>query len=227
MQRSPTLKVRVKGDWAMFTRPELKSERVTYPVMTPSAARGLLEAILWKPAIRWRVERIHVLNDIRFSTIRRNEVNSKISPPKREIVERGGPLWRYFADEDRSQRFTIALRDVDYVVEARMELTPRAGAEDNITKFVEMFTRRLEKGQHFHQPYLGCRECVASVEPVDALPAVKNPLTRDLGLMLWDIEYNGKRRLPRFFRARLDNGVLEVPEDPEATLAALGREGAA
>jgi CRISPR-associated protein Cas5d len=227
MQRSPTLRMRVKGDWAMFTRPELKSERVTYPVMTPSAARGVLEAILWKPAMRWRVERIHVLNDIRFSTIRRNEVNTKISPPKQDIIEEGGPLWRYFADDDRAQRFTIALRDVDYVIEACIEMTRRAGPEDNLTKFVEMFNRRLEKGQHYHQPYLGCRECVAAFEPVEKIPAIRNPVTRDLGLMLWDIEYSGKQRRPRFFRARLENSVLEVPEDPEATLAALGEESAA
>ena len=221
--RSPTLRVRARGPFACFTRPELKVERVSYPVMTPSAARGLLEAILWKPAMQWHVDRIQVLAPIRFVAFRRNEVSSKAVPPKREIVERGGPAPMYFADEDRAQRNTVALRDVDYVVEGHFTLTDLAGPDDNTKKFTEMFQRRVAKGQHFHQPYFGCREFVAHVLPADQPP---DPIddTRDLGIMLWDIEYGPERNRPIFFRATLANGVLDVPQDPEATLAAVGAE---
>lgn len=203
--QSRTMRLRARGPLACFTRPELKVERVSYPVMTPSAARGLLEAVLWKPAIVWRVERILVLNEIRFTAFRRNEVARRVP----SFVNTAPPL--YCADEDRQQRNTVALADVDYVVEAHLEMTPRAGAEDNIRKFEEMFQRRLGGGQHFHQPYLGCREFVASVEPAsgDEMPISEN---RDLGLMLWDIEFGVKgRNTPRFFPASLDSGVLVIP----------------
>ncbi len=225
MQRSPTLSARVRGPWAVFTRPELKVERVSYPCMTPSAARGVLEAVLWKPAIRWRIERIHVLSPIRYAAVFRNEVNTKASPPSAQIVAEGGTMRPYYADEDRSQRNTVALRGVDYVIEAHLELTDRAGPEDNLVKFQEMFARRVAKGQHFHQPYLGCREFDAEVlSAEDAPPPI--PETRDLGIMLWDIDYQPKRRTPRFFAARLADGVLEVPEDPDATLEAYAEGGA-
>lgn len=221
-QRSPTIRVRIRGPMACFTRPELKVERVSYEVMTPSAARGTLEAILWKPAIRWRIERIHVLAPIRWSQLRRNEVNSKLS-------ERGN-FTTYCADEDRAQRNTLYLRDVDYVVETHFELTDQAGPNDNLTKFVEMFQRRLEKGQHFHQPYLGCREFVADVGPAPEAWTIPADLAgpRPLGLMLWDIQHNpkGTKRdasghtihvcdgcAPRFFEAKLQDGVLDVPEE--------------
>ena len=222
--QSPLLSVRVRGRLACFTRPELKVERMSYPLMTPSAARGVLEAILWKPAIRWRVERIKVLNEIRFTAFRRNEVSTRAAAPTRAVVESGGPAPLYFADEDRAQRNTVALRDVDYVIEARFQMTERAGPEDNVTKFVEMFNRRVAKGQHFHQPYLGCREFVAEVLPADDAP---NPIadSRDLGIMLWDIEYGPERNRPVFFPASLENGILEVPADPEPLLAAMAEEG--
>lgn len=207
---------------ACFTRPELKVERVSYEVMTPSAARGVLEAVLWKPAIRWRVERIHVLAPIRWGQLRRNEVNSKLS-------ERGD-FATYCADEDRAQRNTLYLRDVDYVVEARFEMTPQAGPADNVTKFVEMFQRRLEKGQHFHQPYLGCREFAAEVSPAPDAWATPEELLgpRPLGLMLWDMVHNPKSTkrdaagrtfhvcegcAPRFFEAKLQDGVLHIPAE--------------
>ena len=225
MQRSPTLSLRATGDLAIFTRPELKTERVSYPVMTPSAARGLLEAVLWKPAIAWRVERIRVLNEIYFTAFRRNEVNTKASSPAKAIIADGGALKHYFADDDRAQRNTVALRNVDYVVEAHFTMTPKAGPGDNVNKFVDMFTRRVEKGQHFHQPYFGCRECVAEVMSAEDAPSPIKA-TRDLGIMLWDIDY-GKRNRPRFFAARLEGGVLDVPENPEATLAQLAKGGAA
>ncbi len=214
--RSPTLSLRAKGNLALFTHPAMKVERVSYAVMTPSAARGLLEAVLWKPAIQWRVRRIDVLAPIQFMTFRRNEVNSKVVTPGMDLVREGGHLNPFWADEDRAQRNTVALRDVDYVVHADFDLTNRAGTEDNVTKFVEMFRRRLDRGQHFHQPYLGCREFAADVEPVEgALAPIDD--TRDLGIMLWDIDYRADGNRARFFRARLDHGTVHVPENPEAT----------
>ena len=221
VHRSPTLRLRARGPLACFTRPELKVERVSYPVMTPSAARGLLEAVLWKPAIAWHIERIKVLKEIKFTAFRRNEVNSKASLPKKTTIEDGGDAPLYFADEDRAQRNTVALSDVDYIIEAYFTMTEKAGPEDNMNKFVEMFQRRVEKGQHFHQPYFGCREFVAEVLPADDVPTPPmEPL--DLGLMLWDIRFSAEGNTPIFFAARLQNGVLEVPGDPEAILAAMG-----
>ena len=220
--RSPTLRLRARGPLACFTRPELKVERVSYPVMTPSAARGLLEAVLWKPAIRWRIERIRVLKEIDFMAFRRNEVNTKAAGPPAATVQHGGPAPLFFADEDRAQRNTVALREVDYIVEACFTFTENKGPDDNMGKFIDMFQRRVAKGQHYHQPYFGCREFVAEVMPAENAPA-PIPETRDLGLMLWDIEYGKERNTPIFFAARLENGVLEVPEDPHASL--VGKEG--
>jgi CRISPR-associated protein Cas5d len=189
--------------------------------MTPSAARGLLEAVLWKPAIAWHIERVKVLKEIKFTAFRRNEVNSKASLPKDSTIQEGGAVPPYFADEDRAQRNTVALSDVDYVIEAYFTMTNKAGPEDNRTKFVEMFNRRVEKGQRFHQPYFGCREFVADILPAHDVPATF-PETRDLGLMLWDIRFSARRNTPVFFPARLEKGVLEIPADPEAALAAVG-----
>lgn len=219
-QRSPGLTVRARGPFAVFTEPAFKVERFSYPVMTPSAARGLLEAILWKPAMRWWVERIRVLRPISFIAFRRNEVNSKALSPSVTLIEQGGTLRPYFADEDRAQRNTVALRDVDYVVEAHFTLTNRAGAEDSIPKFVDMFQRRVDRGQHFHQPYLGCREFVADILPAERAP---EPIqeTRDVGIMLWDIEYGRGRNLPIFFAAELQNGVMTVPANAAAAHATV------
>lgn len=206
--------MRARGALAVFTAPEFKVERVSYPVITPSAARGVLEAVLWKPALRWRVERIRVLAPIRFVSFRRNEVNSRASAPAASVVREGGIMAPYFADEDRTQRNTVALRDVDYVIEAHITLTERAGPGDNLTKFVDMFRRRVERGQHFHQPYLGCREFAADIEPADGAPD-PIPESRSLGRMLWDIEYGPEGNRGIFFPAELRDGVLEVPLTPE------------
>jgi CRISPR-associated protein Cas5d len=210
LSRSPTLALRARGPLAVFSNPALKVERVTYPVITPSAARGLLEAVAWKPAIRWHVERIRVLNPIRFTAFRRNEVNSRASVPSAALVRDGGPAPTFFADADRAQRNTVALAEVDYVIEAHFTLTDRAGPGDNVPKFVDIFTRRVETGQHFHQPYFGCREFVADVLPADGAPEPKGG-SRDLGWMLWDIVYGPAGNQPVFFRAELRDGVLEVP----------------
>lgn len=217
-ERSPTLAIRLRGPLACFTRPEFKTERVSYEVMTPSAARGAVEAVLWKPAIRWRIERIRVLAPIFFTSFKRNEVNSKVPTDSVRSAMRGGRLRDFFADEDRSQRNTVALANVDYVVEASFAMTIKAGPGETTTKFVEMFTRRLEKGQSFNQPYLGCREFSAEFLSAAGSPA---PLavTRDLGLMLHDIEF-GDTNKPRFFEARLRDGVLEVPPWDEGQAAA-------
>jgi CRISPR-associated protein Cas5d len=215
-----SLALRARGSLACFTRPELKVERMSYPLITPSAARGLLEAVLWKPAIRWVIEYIRVLSPIEFAAFRRNEVNSRAREVSAAVVSGGATLSDYFADEDRAQRNTVALRDVDYVIEARFEMTERAGAADNVNKFIDMFRRRVEKGQHFHQPYFGCREFVAEVLSADGAPD-PIPDTRDLGLMLWDIEYAAGRNRPIFFAARLDAGVMTVPPSADAALATL------
>ena len=149
--KSRTFRLKVWGENACFTRPEMKVERVSYDVMTPSAARGILEAILWKPAIRWQVTRIDVLKPIRWTSVRRNEVGAVMSPRTNGL----------FVEDQRQQRAGLFLRDVAYVIHAFFEMTDKAGAEDNVKKFEEMFMRRAEKGQCFHRPYLGCREFAA------------------------------------------------------------------
>lgn len=198
-----TVCLRVWGENACFTRPEMKVERVSYDVMTPSAARGILEAILWKPAIRWQITRIDVLKPIRWESVRRNEVGTVTS-------NRSSGL---YIEETRQQRAGLFLRDVDYLIHAQFELTDKTGPDDNPLKFAEMFRRRAEKGQCFNQPYLGCREFSAAfvfVNLADGLPA---PIleSSDLGWMLYDIDHSESEPLPRFFRVAMDNGTIRVP----------------
>jgi CRISPR-associated protein Cas5d len=205
------VKLKVWGDYACFTRPEMKAERVSYDVMTPSAARGVLEAIHWKPAIRWVVDRIHVLNPIRFESIRRNEVGAKIPAAAAKAAMKRGDLegLHILVDESRQQRATLALRDPAYVIEAHFEMTAKAGAEDSPAKHLEMFRRRAEKGQCFHRPALGLREFVADFEWVETPPPSKLSGEQDLGWMLYDIDFaNG--RAPIFFRATMENGVIDL-----------------
>lgn len=207
------VKLWVRGDFACFTRPELKSERVSYDVMTPSAARGILEAIHWKPAILWVIDRIHVLEPIKFQTFRRNEVGSKIPTGAARTAMNRDTLDGLGIDinqsKNREQRQTIALRDVAYVIEAHFEMTEKA-AGDTPAKHLEMFKRRAAKGQCFHRPCLGCREFVADFELIEGdVPASKLEGTNDLGWMLYDIDFANDKQ-PKFFRARLDNGVLDV-----------------
>jgi CRISPR-associated protein Cas5d len=208
------VRLAVSGRYACFTRPELKVERVSYDVMTPSAARGILEAIHWKPAIRWVIESIHVLSDIRFQSIRRNEVSEKASVANAKVaMNRGDVADLYLTVEaTRQQRAAQVLSDVAYVISARFEMTDRAGPEDNPGKHLDMFTRRARTGQCFHRPSLGTREFPADfrlIEPGDPLPVAKD-VTRDLGLMLYDIDHAGDRA-SLWFRARLERGVLRVP----------------
>jgi CRISPR-associated protein Cas5d len=205
--------LRVRGDYACFTRPEMKVERVSYDVMTPSAARGVLEAVYWKPAIQWVVRRIHVLKPIRFTNLRRNELGSKIAAGTvKKVMAGGGPLEVYIED-DRQQRAAMVLTDVDYLIEAEFQFT--SGEDNNPGKHLDTFNRRAAKGQCFHRPYLGCREFAArfSLHEGPAPPASAELAgERDLGWMLWDLDYSNLKAIqPRFFRARLADGVLEVP----------------
>ena len=208
-----SFQVEVWGDYACFSRPEFKVERVSYDVMTPSAARGLLEAIYWHPGLRWVVDKIHVLNPIRFSSIRRNEVKSKISARNVFAVMNGGdgPLFLATAD-DIQQRAALVLRDVRYVIEAHFEMTEHAAPGDNEGKFADIMRRRLEKGQCYHQPYLGCREFPAAFRPWGGeIPPACPEGERELGLMLYDLDYSDPDRItPMFFRAKLTDGVLDL-----------------
>jgi CRISPR-associated protein Cas5d len=205
MKKSKPFRFRITGSIACFTRPEMKVERVSYEVITPSAARGAIEAVLWKPAIVYQIHRIWVQAPIRWTSFRRNEVNSVASV----LSAKNGGL---VADEDRAQRNTVALRDVDYVVEASFSMTDRAGPGDNLVKFEEMLARRLEKGQCFQTPYLGCREFAGDLQPFDGEPLPIDPgVERPLGLMFFDFQYGGAKTRPLFFDARLHGGVVVVP----------------
>ncbi|HLO74998.1 MAG TPA: type I-C CRISPR-associated protein Cas5c [Magnetospirillum sp.] len=207
------VRLHVWGERACFTRPEMKAERVSYDVITPSAARGILEAIHWKPAIRWIVERITVLKPIRFESIRRNEVSIKASADLAARAMAGGARTELVVEDWRAQRVSMILRDVAYVIEARFEMTARAGAEDNAAKHLEMFIRRARKGQCFHQPSFGCREFPAHFRLLEdgetPSPDAELMGPRDLGFMLHDIDH-AHGRTPRFFRAHMQDGVIDT-----------------
>jgi len=213
---SQEFSVRVHGAMACFSRPEFSTERVSYDLITPSAARGVLEAVLWKPAIQWEITQIALLKPVRWIEFRRNEVNHRASTQNAlRAANTGQPMPDFFADEDRAQRNTLALREVDYGIRARFRMTARAGQDDGVKKFEEMFERRLAKGQQHYQPYLGCREFPAFVEPWDGLGALEGE-SRDLGWMLHDILFGaqgvgGVTNEARFFPAVLRGGVVEVP----------------
>nr|WP_321241746.1 type I-C CRISPR-associated protein Cas5c [uncultured Tolumonas sp.] len=204
----------IRGDYACFTRPEMKVERVSYDVITPSAARSIFESILWKPAISWQVNKIEVLSPIRWINLRRNEVGGKISSHNaRQAMNDGKGQLALYIEEDRQQRASLFLRDVHYRLHAEFRLTDKASCNDNSVKFAEMFSRRAEKGQCINQPYLGCREFTCDftlVESNSAPPPIH--LNLDLGWMLYDMDYsNVNEPTPLFFRATLIEGVLRVP----------------
>ena len=211
------VKLHVWGDYACFTRPETKVERVSYDAMTPSAARGILEAIHWKPAVRWEIDRIHVLKPIRFENFRRNELGGKLSASNvQKAMKRGSTEDLHTVIEtDRQQRATTLLRDVGYVIEAHFSMTEAAGPRDSEAGHAAMFSRRAAQGQCFHRPYLGTRECVAYFDPVvDRWPASTLPdeqRNRDLGLMLFDIEHGDDGAQACYFRAQIKEGVIDVP----------------
>ncbi len=211
------IRLKIWGERACFTRPEMKVERVSYDVITPSSARGILEAIHWKPAIRWVVDRIHVLKPIRFESLRRNEVGGKLSAASVGKAMKAGRTEELISliEDDRQQRATTLLRDVAYIIEAHFELTEKAGADDSIGKHLDIFNRRARKGQYFHAPCLGVREFPASFQLLEAgqvLPATDASLSgeHDLGWMLHDIDF-ANDMTPYFFRARMNYGVIDVP----------------
>lgn len=211
------IRIRVRGPRACFTRPEMHTERVSYDVITPSAARGVLEAVYWKPAIRWVIDRIEVLSPIAFETIRRNEVASKASYRNaRQVMSSGVGALGIDATADRQQRNTLYLTDVDYVIDAHFELVPeRCGEEDTQEKHYNIALRRLRRGQCFNQPYLGCREFPAQVELIEGGEAPVSFYAedglRDLGFMLYDLDFSDAKSLrPLFFRAVMRGGVIDV-----------------
>lgn len=212
----PPLAVKVWGEYALFTRPEMKVERLTYPAMTPSAARGVLEAIFWKPEMEWRIEEIWVLNPIRYFSILRNEVNSRASERTARGWEKSG-TGGYDATDDRAQRHTLGLRCVAYLIRAQIALRPGVAAD--AAKYRDQFRRRVERGQCFATPYLGTREFPAFFAPPDGTERPREEISDDLGLMLYDLDYaadGSGRGTPRFFEARVDHGILR-PSTPSIT----------
>ena len=209
------IRVEVWGDYALFTRPEMKTERVSYDVMTPSAARGLLESIYWHPGMKWCIDRIHVCSPIRFTNIRRNEVKDTISARKVKTVMEKGQGELYLATpESIQQRAAMVLRDVHYVIDARFDLTENAAPGDNAGKFQDIIKRRLERGQCYSMPYFGTREFPAHFRRCTELPPCPDELkgVRDLGWMLLDMDYTNPQNItPRFFRVSLTDGVMVVP----------------
>ncbi len=207
----------VTGDFACFTRPEMKVERVSYDVITPSAARAVFEAILWKPAIRWRISKIEVLNPIRWINLRRNEVGAVISGRNvKTAMKKGEGNLGLYVEEERQQRAGLFLRDVKYRIHGHFELLDRSNGNSPV-KFSEMFERRANRGQCFNQPYLGCREFSADFSLVDSGETSTGindeaSLTRDLGWMLYDMDYSDQANpMPKFFHAQMNNGIIDVP----------------
>ena len=223
-----TFCLEVKGDYACFTRPEMKVERVSYDVITPSAARGVFEAIFWKPAIKWNIRKIEVLNPIKWTSVRRNEVGATAS-------ERSNGI---FIEDSRQQRAGLFLRDVAYRLHAELEFVPYSARpkvirpvsealcdlyeteelkkDENPGKYYGMFERRARKGQCFNQPYLGCREFSCDFRLVDDLTQERKAIdeTRDLGFMLYDLDFEKEpgNPTPAFFRPELIQGVIEIPD---------------
>jgi CRISPR-associated protein Cas5d len=228
--------LKVSGDYALFSRPEMKVERVSYDVMTPSAARGVLEAIYWKPQIRWLIDEIHVLNPIRFTNIRRNEIDSKISVKGAGGVNAAmkdpGVVPHMEVTAHRQQRASLLLKDVAYLIKAHLAVLdrrvekggPETSDADAAGKHLEMFKRRARKGQAFHHPYFGCREFPVDFELIESdlpVPPAEFAGEKDLGFMLHDIEFTQdkatkkvKATVPHFFRAAMRDGVIHVPELP-------------
>lgn len=207
-----SVKMEVWGNYALFTRPEMKVERVSYDIPTPSAARGMLDAVYYHPGLIWKIDRIYILNPIRFTNLRRNEMDAKILASDLRSAAQGSDRKLYIAaSEHIQQRAAMMLKDVHYVIEAHFEMTDRAAPSDNPGKFQDIIKRRLRKGQAFAQPYLGCRECTAhfALWENGDIPAIQE--SRDLGWMLYDMDYSHPDDItPMFFRAKMENGVVDV-----------------
>ena len=219
MKQSKVFRLKVWGENACFTRPEMKVERMSYDIITPSAARGIFDAILWKPAILWKIHQIDVLKPIQWESVRRNELKSKI--PLGNItssMKKGQGNLCLYIEEDRTQRAGLILKNISYILHGSFSLTKRASDQDTVKKFEEMFIRRVEKGQCHHQPVFGNREFPAYFELSEEESTI--PETRDLGWMLYDIdfqEYNFdsldyKNANPIFFNALMENGRVKIPD---------------
>lgn len=205
-----SIQIEVWGDYACFSRPEMKTERVSYDVMTPSAARGLIESIYWHPGLRYCIDRIHVLKPIRFTNIRRNEVKSTLLASKALSAAKSGEALALIPSQDIQQRAALILQDVHYVIEAHFDMTDKAAPGDNPGKFQDILRRRLQRGQAYSQPYFGCREFAAHFQewPGGDVPAID--VTQDLGFMLYDMDYSDMQNIQaQFFRAKLEHGVLD------------------
>ncbi len=208
-----SVKFEVWGDYALFSRPEFKVERCSYDVITPSAARGILEAVYWHPVLRYKIDRIWVLNPIKFDNVRRNEVKSKISCSEIKAAVLGGTPPSLVTSSDIQQRASTLLRNVHYVIEAHFEITDKAAPSDNEGKFCDIIRRRLEKGENFHQPYFGCREFPANIAPFSGTPEVPPELIgeKDLGYMLYDMDFSDPENIrPQFFRAIMKDGLIDL-----------------
>ena len=209
------IKIEVWGPYALFTRPEMKVERVSYDIMTPSAARGILESIYWHPGMRWVIDRIRVCAPIRFTNIRRNEVKSTIrARTARTVMEKGKGNLYIATSEDIQQRASMLLTNVHYVIEAHFVLTEKASMSDNPGKFQDIIKRRIQKGQFYSQPYFGCREFPVFFKLCEEIPECHEELKgkKDFGYMLYDMDYSNPDNIrPLFFRAIMYDGVLNVP----------------
>jgi CRISPR-associated protein Cas5d len=203
MPLSKIFRLHVWGEFALFTRPEMKVERVSYEIMTPAAARGILEAILWRPEMRWVVARIDRLAPIAYAQLRRNEVSLKASPDRAAII----------VDDARQQRAALVLRNPAYLIHARAALTEKAGSDNPIQKYAAMFERRAAAGQCFQQPCLGTREFAASFR---LLPDDEPDLPADTsgnpapGRIFYDFDWRSRPPVPRFFSPWIDSGRMEV-----------------
>ena len=202
--------IEVWGDYACFSRPEMKTERVSYDIMTPSAARGLVEAIYWHPGMKYHIDRIHLLKPVQFASIRRNEVKATLLSSAVLSAAKGGEVPMLCTAENIQQRAALVLQDVHYVIECHFDLTDKAAPSDNPGKFQDILRRRLRKGQCYHQPCFGCREFPANFRewPGGSIPALK--VTQDLGFMLHSLDYSDSANIrSQFFRAKLVDGVME------------------
>ena len=207
------VKVKVWGEYALFSRPEMKVERCSYDVITPSAARGILEAIYWHPGMKWVIDKIYVQKPVQFTSIRRNEVKSKISSNNVLPVYNGADKPLYISTKsDIVQRASLLLRDVSYVIEAHFEMTEKAVESDNPGKFKDIIMRRLKRGECYHTPYFGCREfpvnfCLCEGEKIETAYSGE----KDLGFMLYDMDFSDLDNIqPMFFRALMKDGVINL-----------------
>lgn len=207
------VKVKVWGEYALFSRPEMKVERCSYDVITPSAARGILEAIYWHPGMKWVIDKIYVQKPVQFTSIRRNEVKSKISSNNVLPVYNGADKPLYISTKsDIVQRASLLLRDVSYVIEAHFEMTEKAVESDNPGKFKDIIMRRLKRGECYHTPYFGCREfpanfCLCEDDKIETAYSGE----KDLGFMLYDMDFSDMDNIqPMFFRALMKDGVINL-----------------